>query len=400
MHKSVLYISYDGILEPLGQSQVLSYIEKLSKERAIYLISFEKKLDKRNRELLKEIKLRVDKCNIKWYPLTYHKTPTALATLFDILHSIVLSFWLVLRFNIKIIHARSYVPSLSALLLKKILGVNYIFDMRGFWPDERVDGGIWNYDSYLYKISKGFEKYFLLNADVVISLTENAVQEMRKFSYLKKEKIFFKVIPTCADLDLFNIKSKTNKQTNKQTIILGWVGSVGVWYLFDEALNYFKLILDIYPHSKLHVLNRGDVNYIFECIDRSGINPDSIVIESRDHKGVVDAMQLMDAGIFFIKPLFSKKASMPTKLGEFLGCGTPCVCNSGVGDMDEILDNENVGIVLNGFDAKERLDSISKLFELINDQNVKKRCRGVALKYFSLDKGVESYRKIYNNFDN
>ena len=28
--KKVLYLSYDGIMEPLGQSQVLSYLENLS----------------------------------------------------------------------------------------------------------------------------------------------------------------------------------------------------------------------------------------------------------------------------------------------------------------------------------------------------------------------------------
>ena len=32
----ILYISYDGILEPLGQSQVLSYLERLSIENRIY----------------------------------------------------------------------------------------------------------------------------------------------------------------------------------------------------------------------------------------------------------------------------------------------------------------------------------------------------------------------------
>ena len=46
-HKGILYISYDGILEPLGQSQVLSYLEKLSKKRVVHLISFEKHSDKK-----------------------------------------------------------------------------------------------------------------------------------------------------------------------------------------------------------------------------------------------------------------------------------------------------------------------------------------------------------------
>ena len=40
--KKVLYISYDGIMEPLGYSQVLKYLEHLSTDFDITLISYEK----------------------------------------------------------------------------------------------------------------------------------------------------------------------------------------------------------------------------------------------------------------------------------------------------------------------------------------------------------------------
>ena len=37
-----LYIAYDGMTDPLGQSQVLSYLKELSKSYSFHLISFEK----------------------------------------------------------------------------------------------------------------------------------------------------------------------------------------------------------------------------------------------------------------------------------------------------------------------------------------------------------------------
>jgi len=158
VNSNVLYVSYDGILEPLGQSQVLSYLEGLSNERIIHLISFEKLSDKKNQFLYNQVSERIKKANIHWHPLIYHKRPTALATLWDVLNATILGFWLVLRYRLRIVHARSYVPSITALLLKKFLGTRYIFDMRGFWADERIDGGIWNKSSYLYKISKRGKK--------------------------------------------------------------------------------------------------------------------------------------------------------------------------------------------------------------------------------------------------
>ena len=63
--KCVLYISYDGILEPLGRSQILSYLKALSSEYRIHLISFEKRKDLS--DLTK--KNQVQRKNDKFLPL-------------------------------------------------------------------------------------------------------------------------------------------------------------------------------------------------------------------------------------------------------------------------------------------------------------------------------------------
>jgi len=140
---SVLYISYDGLLEPLGQSQVLAYLKCLAQERTIHLISFEKSDDWSRIVERQSLADDIAGAGIIWHPLRYHKKPTAFATLWDIACGLALGLWLVCRYQITIVHARSYVASVMALALKYITKVKYIFDMRGFWADERVDGGLW-----------------------------------------------------------------------------------------------------------------------------------------------------------------------------------------------------------------------------------------------------------------
>ena len=395
-HKGILYISYDGILEPLGQSQVLSYLEKLSQKRAVHLISFEKPSDKKNKHLFDRVSKRINNSNIHWHPLTYHKKPTMIATLWDIFCATVLGSWLILKHNLKVVHARSYVASVSALVLKKIFSIQYIFDMRGFWVDERVDGEIWSRNSYLFRVGKKLEKNFLLNADIVISLTHKAVKEMEKFTYLQGKNPRFEVITTCTDLDLFKPSNIKNKE---RPLTVGYVGSIGVWYLFEEALDCYQMIKKIIPNARLHILNKGGHDYINNCLNNKGIDKKFVLIETKDHSGVVSTMQSIDVGLFMIKPLYSKISSMPTKLGEFLGCGVPCICNSGIGDMDDIINNEKVGIVLNSFEKKEKEKGILSLLELIKDPTVKTRCREAALKHFSLIDGVNSYNNIYSFLD-
>ncbi len=393
---SVLYISYDGMLEPLGKSQVLAYLKHLVADRPIHLISFEKAGDWANVAERERIARDISGAGIVWHPLHYHKVPSVLATAFDIMQCIIVGVWLCVRYKIKIIHARSYVSSIIALTLKKLFNVKYIFDMRGFWADERIDGGLWPKGGRIYRVAKWFEKRFLLSADSVVSLTNAAVDEMKKFDYLQGRLPNFKVITTCTDLNLFDFKKTNINNSSKESFVLGYVGSVGVWYLFDETLNCFKLILEKVPSAQLHIINRGGHQYIRERLIDKRINPNKVIIETSDHAGVAKAMQSMDVGIFFIKPVYSKMSSAPTKLGEFLGCGIPCLSNTKVGDMAVILNDEKVGVALDSFDETSMKLGIEELMTLLNDPEIRERCRSTALKYFSLDIGVRSYNHIYN----
>ena len=123
---SILYISYDGILEPLGQSQVLRYLERLAHDHKIILISFEKPHDWREVERREALRNKIRAVGIRWIPLRYHKRPSSLATAFDIAQGIVVGSWVVMRHRIRIVHARSYVPSVIALALKKLFRLKYI----------------------------------------------------------------------------------------------------------------------------------------------------------------------------------------------------------------------------------------------------------------------------------
>ena len=268
--------------------------------------------------------------------------------------------------------------------------------MRGFWADERVDAGLWSAGGRLYRIAKWFERCFLLNADCVVSLTQAAVDEMRTFPYLQGHMPHYEVITTCADLELFRPgQVDPASHSEDQPFTLGYVGSVVGWYLFDETLRCFQLLRERLPNARLHILNRGGHDFIQERMAALGVDPAAVLVEEADHAGVARAMFQMDAGIFFIKPVYSKMASAPTKLGEFLGCGIPCLGNRGVGDMAEQLENEQVGVAMEQFDASTMRDAIDRLLKLTQVPNIHDRCREVASQYFSLEKGVRAYEQIY-----
>lgn len=390
---SVLYISYDGLMEPLGQSQVWQYLSGLSNNHQIILLSYEKAHDWVNESEKAKIKTVVNVKGVSWVPLRYHSKPSAIATAFDILLGIVVGCYLVLRYRIKIVHARSYVSSVIALSLKKLLGIKYIFDIRGFWADERVDGGIWLKNSKLYRAAKWFEKRFLLNADVVVSLTHTAVNDMQSFLYMRGVEKKFAVIPTCVNLQLFHPPAVLRQHDAE--FVLGYVGSAGTWYLFDEALRTFNALLKIKTGARMLIINRNEHAYIRERMAALGIDASKVELKSASHERVAQEIHRMDAGVFYIRPTFSKRASAPTKFGEFLGCGVPCISNYGVGDTESILGGEDVGVVLRAFDDEAHAQGVQALLKLVSDADTKSRCINVANKYFSLEQGVKAYDQIY-----
>ena len=389
----ILYISYDGMLEPLGQSQVLSYIKELAIHHSIHLISFEKPENWADSIAVDCLAHILAGAGISWHPLRYHKSPTALATAWDVAIGFTLGFFLVLRHRLRIVHARSYVPAVMGLALKRFTAVKFLFDMRGFWADERVDGGIWRASGILFRVAKGFERRFLRGADHVVSLTHAAVRVMLQTDYLQGRMPPITVIPTCADLTRFRPQPR---DLNRGGFVLGYVGTVGTWYLFDEVLACFRQLLRMLPEAQFLIVNRGEHAFIMELLAVAGVPLAHVELITATHAEVPNQIARMDAGIFFIKPTFSKQASAPTKLAEFLGCGIPCLGNRGVGDMEDVLVKEGVGVALTSFDEASITAGLCELLELTADPATSARCVAVAHRYFSLDEGVSSYCGIYS----
>lgn len=393
MHRpAVLYISYDGMLEPLGQSQVIAYLERLSADHAIHLMSYEKPGDRAREDRMEVLRSRLEAAGIAWHPLTYHKTPTLPATLFDITQGLVVGLWLAARYRVTFVHARSYIPALIGWVIKLLTGARLLFDMRGLWADERTDGGIWPVGGRIYRVVKRLEQTLLLGADHIVTLTHSSRGVIEGLPYLAGvSHAPITVIPTCADLDRFTPADAGPPQP----FTLGYLGSIGTWYMFEEVLACFALLRQRIPDARLLVVNRNEQDYVRDLAAGTGIPPEALEIISADHAEVPVQVRRMSAGAAIIKPVFSKIASAPTKLAEYLGCGVPCLGNTGVGDMEAILEGEGCGVAMREFTPAERDRAVDRLIALAADAGTSSHCRKVALKHFSVEQGAHDYRAIW-----
>ena len=160
MPKKILYISYDGMTDQLGQSQVIPYLVGLSKQgHQIHILSAEKVENFKNRKIF--IHKLLNNNNIKWSFINYTKKPMVLSTIMDIYKLKSCAKKIHKSENFDIIHCRSYISTFVGLFMKKKFTIKFIFDMRGFYADERVDGKIWNKKNRAARESRPMKKIAL-----------------------------------------------------------------------------------------------------------------------------------------------------------------------------------------------------------------------------------------------
>lgn len=295
--------------------------------------------------------------------------------------------------HFSLIHCRSYIPSLIGLEMKQKHRIPFIFDMRGFWADERVDGRIWNLKNPLfkriYRFFKNKEIDFLKYSNTNVSLTNNGLAVLNKWEIKQGPFSPTAVIPCCVDLSVFPLQQK-----HTAAFTLGYIGSIGTWYMLDEMLDFFIALKKELPDAIFHFLTKDDGELIKKKAREKGIPDNALLIESAEREEIKDKTASWDFSIFFIIPKFSKKASSPTKQGELMAMGIPVICNTGVGDTDFILNKYQSGYLVNDFTEGEYKRIVEKILANKSYFNPKKIREG-AVDFYSLEKGIEDYHRIY-----
>lgn len=396
----ILYLSTDGLTDSLGGSQILPYLEKLSERHRVTIISLEKPKNEDKIELLNKA---LHRNAITWFPLTYHKRPPILATFFDLYRMRKKALSVCGTNKIDIVHSRSYLAGLIGLIIKRNCGTKFLFDTRGFWIDERIEGGIWNYSNPIYKLIVFYlrrkEKVLFKKADAIVLLTEKARTYIVNHKVLKPGTPIVEVIPCCTDefifsatiLDQDELKQKRESlELRTSDFVVCYHGSLGTWYLMDEVFDFFYVLKDKHPTAKLLMITHDDSNTLKAKWEQRGYSPETLMVRHASRNEVPYYLALAQLCVFFIRPVFSKMASSPTKMGEIIFMNIPFITNSGVGDVDELIKHAPTGRLINSFNNLEYKRIVDELSVTPTDSN-----NTYLHQYFSLTRGVELYHSIY-----
>ena len=405
--KKILFISYDGMTDPLGQSQVIPYLAGLTKYGYSFTIL---SCDKPERFASQKeyVETLLEGLPINWVSIPYHKNPPVLSSIYDYRALKQQAKELHLKESFHLVHTRPGLPTLVALWMKKKYGVRFLNDVRGFWADERVDGGMWNLKNpvfkLVYKFFKKHEYECLEKADAVTCLTYAAKEEMLSWNQVAKQPLSVTVIPCSADLSLFdpgNIDHRLrNKFANELQIepgdlLFSYLGSIGGWYLTDEMMRLCKQLSDKFPAAKFLFISPHRHEVIEAAAARQGLSASKIITRQAQRHEVPVLLSFSTYSIFFIKPCYSKISSSPTKHGEIMAMGIPVITNSGVGDVATIVDKYQAGFVLNDFSESSFQSVVNKIAAGVRFDAT--QIRNGAKDFYSLQNAIGRYNKVYSS---
>lgn len=401
-NKNSLFISYDGLLDPLGASQILPYLRAIAtEENQLHILSFEKR--ERYQTGAGELVSEFANSRICWTPLIFTRSGGTLGKLWDLLKMHAAALHIACRLRPSVVHARSHGPAQVGLLLKRLFKVKLLFDFRGLWVDERVDKGSWKltnpWHRMQYRYYKHVERNLLRHSDHVVVLTKAVCPEVIRLGVSNSHRVT--VIPCSADFTHFQLTTPERRHQARHELeipeasfVMGYLGSVGGMYLTEKFLQLAQYAQA--HHPRLHVLVltpdcRAFLQLAHHHLSRQ-LKP-IVHTLSANREQVPQWLPAMDLLVSFISPTYARMASSPTKLAEAWASGIPALCNSGVGDVDQMVKELDAGMVINTI-SDEDLQTAAKALPTLTRKGGA-RLRHAAQARLSLDVAAERYLGIY-----
>lgn len=365
------YVTIDSLAEGVGSSQITPLISRLTREGLkISLISFEKVAP------TNELVQNFQSLGVEWksYPFGSRGLKGGLDRLNKLRREIP---------KTNLIHARSDIPAVAGIASNQ---APILWDVRSLWADQKVMIQKNLIHSSLYHSYRRLERLAAQKSLGMSTLTSAVVPILEARN--RKLPTLRTVVSTTVDLSRF----LTNRQFPLQNSAL-----------FSGTYNdYYDLQLSAEFIQELRKRIELEVHWArpFESRKMSiGVGETKVIPATQIEMAMLIPNYSFGVSVCKLNAGPSLAAAMPTKIGEFLACGRPVVVNKGLGDMDAFLEEFDAGVVLNGKPGN-LAESAEKLIILINDSNTPNRCRALAEKYFSMDRGAKSYLEIYKQMGN
>jgi glycosyltransferase involved in cell wall biosynthesis len=398
--RRVLYVTTDGLLQPLGHSQIVRVVEALARRGFAYdILSLERAADVERAGAVEKLSAQLSAAGVGWIRRPYDASGGAKAAGKNAARLVFETSRLAASRSYWLTHARAFHGGVSARAAKLAAGVPFLYDARSYWIDERLDEGRWFTNPAALALARALERRVFADAAAVVTLTELQADDVRQGKFGRPGGKPIVCIPTCADYSEFkpgkpaefrNVPPELRARLEGK-LVLGFIGSINRSYLMEESAALAARVLAARPDAFVLATSPQQKEYA-ELFARHGIPPERYHVQRVEHWAMPEWMTLVDWALLLLDSTPAKRASVPTKLAEFFAAGVRVVqygCNP---EVSEWVRKSGGGVVLDGVDptALEAAAMLIAKGHVVDAEQMRARTEG----HFSLASGVERYAQI------
>ena len=393
--ENILFLNDGSILNPIIHSQGLPLLKYLSDTFNCRMLSFEFPFStEKEKEQYNYISKKYNKyIDLKEVSLKNNSFIPYLIVFF--VKGIPKVTYLIIKYNIKLLHMRSLFPSVIGLSIKLFYpGIKIIYDNRGVLIEELIYQGIYKRGSFKEWVFRKLEYLILSKSDhIVVVSNVFKVHLIKKYPIIKNFQDKISVINNKARIEKVINPEKLGDKKDKNKIICIYSGSSAKWQNIPKIFSFAMRCHLKFDNFRLKVITYHSEEVKKILVEYGALLKITEIIEVNSDK-VLEHLITANFSLLFRDDNIINNVSSPLKFAEYLSAGLPVVVSKGVGDTEEVINKYKVGVILEE-DNYEL--AIVKLIELLKDRDIYRRCRIVAEKEFNLEDSFISYKSIYTS---
>jgi hypothetical protein len=305
--------------------------------------------------------------------------------------------------KIKFIHAWCTPAGSIGYMISKLTRIPLIIDSYEPHAESMVENHTWKRAGIAFKILFFFEKLQTKHAKNIIATTRGMEQYALTKFHSKINNFYVK--PACVDFNKFYYDEFHRTALRKKFHLSGkvvcvYAGKIGGIYFENEVFDFLKIAHNFWKDQfKVIMLTNTSKEKVFQLATSSDLETDIIDVKYVGHEEIPKYLLMSDFAINPVKPVPTKLYCTSIKDGEYWAMGLPIIISKNISDDSKIIEENNVGCILNNFTSSDYLDAVLKMDSLLksNRNQLNKKIQAIALKYRNFSIAETIYKKIYTS---
>ena len=173
------------------------------------------------------------------------------------------------KYDVVIATSPQLLVGISGLVISRLRGAKFVFEVRDLWPESIVATGVSGTDSMLYRSLLQISTMLYRRADHIVVVTPAFKKHLEKHFDCPSDKI--SVVANGVDLDMFKKAERDYVPARNGKFVVSFIGTIGNAHGLDVILRAAEMLRESDPNVVFRIVGDGaERGAIEESIKKSG----------------------------------------------------------------------------------------------------------------------------------